>query len=137
MPAHIYYPKIDPDNPAGFSNIWLKRILRDELGFKGSIFSDDLSMQGASKIGGYGQRAWSALNAGCDMVLICNHREGALTALKSLHKHQISNVSDMRFITMHGKPRLSGKKLKKSKKYKKAVQKVLALEHNLTMTLQV
>ena len=74
---------------AGFSNIWLQKILRKEFEFDGVIFSDDLAMEGASVAGSFTERAKAALNAGCDMVLVCNHPEGAkevLNYLEALNK---------------------------------------------------
>ncbi len=75
MPAHVIYPRVD-SRPAGFSSLWLNEILRRQLRFAGAVFSDDLSMAGARLIDGrevsYVDASVIALNAGCDMVLLCN-----------------------------------------------------------------
>ncbi len=83
MSAHIAFPNID-DALVSFSPYWLKDFLRTELGYQGLVFSDDLSMEGAAGAGSYSDRAYQALIAGCDVVLVCNKPEKAIEVIESL-----------------------------------------------------
>lgn len=83
MPAHVVFPKVAAE-PAGFSTFWLRRLLRQRFGFRGVIFSDDLTMEGARAAGDIGSRVRAARTAGCDMLLVCNDPAAADQALDAL-----------------------------------------------------
>ena len=87
MTAHITYPDID-NVCVSFSKIWLKNVLQNNIGFNGVIFSDDLTMKGAGNTS-MDEKAIKALNAGCDMVLVCNDYKGANSVINRFEKEDI------------------------------------------------
>jgi len=122
MPAHVIYPNVD-QNPAGFSPFWLKEILRKQLGFQGVIFSDDLSMEAASVAGDVVDRARAAVNAGCDMALVCNNPAAAEKVLDNFGTYN-EPVSSVRLVRMHGRNHIKWDKLHKDPQWRKAVTAV-------------
>ena len=135
MPAHVIYPEVD-QRPAGFSSRWLNDILRRQLGFAGAIFSDDLSMAGARVIDGkqvsYSDAAVFALNAGCDMVLLCNQSVdggeavddllGGLDAARRNAQWRPNGASEQRRLALlPGKPALHWDELMTEPAYRHAL----------------
>jgi beta-N-acetylhexosaminidase len=102
MPAHVVYETVD-SKPAGYSRRWVQDILRARLGFQGVVFSDDLCMAGAELGTCHADRAELALEAGCDMVLVCNHRAAAVEVLESLEGYG-NPAAQMRLARMHARP---------------------------------
>lgn len=129
MPAHVIYPEVD-SAPAGFSEVWLKRILRGQLGFDGVIFSDDLSMEGASVAGGVVSRGTAALQAGCDMVLVCNAPESADQLLAGLD-YTIPADSLARLEAVRGRTPGMAEPLTGSEAYRSALQSVASLAERI------
>jgi beta-N-acetylhexosaminidase len=114
MPAHVVYTQADSE-PAGYSRYWLQEVLRGQLGFDGLVFSDDLSMEGASVAGGPPERARAALGAGCDMVLLCNDPAGLDALLESLKDVPLARQDRLERMRKKG-----GRDLRKSVAYRDA-----------------
>ncbi len=96
MPAHVVYSAVDADHTAGFSEVWLQQILRDQLGFEGVIFSDDLSMAGAASGGDFYQRSLAAAHAGANALVVCNNPEASrevVRAVRSLREQGYTPLS--------------------------------------------
>jgi beta-N-acetylhexosaminidase len=125
MPAHILFDQVD-DQPVGFSARWLKGVLRKQLGFDGVIFSDDLTMEGASVVGSYEERARLALEAGCDSILVCNNRQGAKAVLDYLESADIQ--SSTRLGAMRAKRYIKRTALEASSRWQSTVQLLLEMD---------
>lgn len=128
MPAHVIYPKVD-SKPAGFSSTWLQKILREKLSFDGLIFSDDLSMEGASTAGGVMARANAALNAGCDVVLLCNDPRAQDTMLEGLERRPVAPTLQRRLERMRGKT-ITSAMLKGNAAYLAATENLARIRHS-------
>lgn len=135
MPAHVIYDHIDP-RLAGFSRYWLQDVLRKQLNFQGVIFSDDLTMVAAEEAGGYAQRAQAALDAGCDMVLVCNNATGAAKVLEALEEYN-NPAAQMRLIRMHGRKAQRREVLQMDPRWRESVALIAQYEESPSLNLDL
>jgi beta-N-acetylhexosaminidase len=125
MMAHVVYPVVNA-LPASFSKRWVERELRRRLGFEGVVFCDDLSMRGAAGAGDYVKRALAALDAGCDMLPVCNSRSGVISIIQALVDYR-NPVSQWRLSRLHGRQEFTLKELHASREWREART---AIEHH-------
>ena len=118
MLAHVVYNEMD-DLPAGFSSYWIGRELRSRIGFDGAVFCDDLSMKATEAYGSMRQRAKRALDAGCDMVLVCNDRRRAEQAAQALGDYS-NPLSLVRLARLHGTGHVLRESLRASELWQQA-----------------
>ncbi len=133
MPAHVIYPRVDA-LPAGFSRVWLDDILRRDLGFQGTIFSDDINMVGAAVAGDFPERAMAAIDAGCDVVLICNQREGLIGVLDTLTRAS-DPLAQVRLMRMHGRGALTRDGLHEDPRWQRVAAEIRALDSSPELAL--
>ncbi|MBE2893785.1 beta-N-acetylhexosaminidase [Spirabiliibacterium falconis] len=126
MPAHVIYTQCDA-NPASGSPYWLKHILRKQLGFDGVIFSDDLGMKGASFMGDFVARAQRALEAGCDILLLCNERKGVEQVFDRLH-YTASEKSKVRLQRLYNPKQFSLHELQATQRWLDSSRMLSALQ---------
>lgn len=125
MPAHVIFPRAGKE-PAGYSRFWLQEVLRGQLGFQGLVFTDDLSMEAACVAGGPPERARAALEAGCDMVVLCNDPKGCDALLASLEGVTLGRVEAWEAMRRQG-----GRDLRRSVAYREAQALLAAMRASL------
>lgn len=126
MPAHVIYTQCD-SQPASGSSYWLKTILRQQLGFQGIIFSDDLGMKGAGFMGNFVERSEKALEAGCDILLLCNEPAGVVQVLDGLKQPQHAKP---KHINLMKRRSFSWDELTASPRWREATQRLSQLQND-------
>lgn len=133
MLSHIIYSEIDV-LPAGFSRYWIQSELRSRLGFGGAVFCDDLNMKATESYGTMPTRAKLALEAGCDMVLICNNRPAAQAVVASLKEYS-NPLSLVRLARLHGSGQISRESLLASEKWQSAAKRFIDWQNRPSLEL--
>jgi len=126
LAAHVVYSKVDA-RPASYSRTWLTHVLRGDLGFAGAVFSDDLGMAGASLDGGATAQAALALEAGCDVVLLCNDRAAAESVVED-NPHRESALRSARLARLHGRSAKSWQELQADSRHRDIAAAIGALD---------
>lgn len=127
MPAHVIFKSLDP-NPAGFSRYWIQNILRDQLSFEGAVFSDDLSMAGAAFGGNCCERSALALDAGCDMILVCNDPEASSRVLECLGTPEENPKRQQRLSRFRAKSHFDFRDLRADPGYRSLSERLMTLD---------
>ncbi|SEQ01617.1 beta-N-acetylhexosaminidase [Basfia succiniciproducens] len=132
MPAHVIYRHCD-SQPASGSKYWLQDILRQKLGFDGTVFSDDLGMKGAGFMGDFVARSEKALSAGCDLLLLCNEPEGTVQVLDNLKLEENPPhfaARQRRLQSLFKKKAFSWNELTKTRRWLENSKKLTALQQS-------
>ena len=124
MCAHVLFPNINKDLPS-YSSFWLKDILKENIKFDGLIFSDDLSMLGAGDES-FTDKAINSIEAGCDMILVCNNRNEAIKVINAFDENNVSLSG--KIFNMTKKSKVDWDKLIKSKRREIIKEKLKQIE---------
>lgn len=135
MMAHIVYPDID-SLPASFSRRWIRDELRTGMDFRGAVFCDDLSMEGATIIGDYAERARVALAAGCDMLPVCNNRDGVVQVLDQLEPPD-DPALHLRLARLHGRAGYTLAELQQRHEWRQVHDRIRALDEDGAQQLEL
>jgi len=134
MVAHVSFPLVD-EAPASLSSLWINAQLREQLGFSGAVITDDVSMAGASVGGSVAARARRALDAGCDLVLLCNSPDEVPGVLEALDGY-VNPSAQLRLSRLHGRGGMSWDQLRESAEWRRAQAAIAPLCARPALTLQ-
>lgn len=134
MMAHVVYSAVDP-LPASLSHRWIEGELRQQLGFTGAVFCDDLSMRALQATGGYPERARAALAAGCDMLPVCGNRAGVIAILDGL-RATVHPMSQWRLARLHGGQPIAREDLFASREWRETRDQLMRLQAGADFKLE-